>query len=85
VRGANFQPLGVGGLKLQAKALRLPAHAVAQFESSNAFRETGVVLHQIGGHDLTAVDKFFQKQGFEPGAAGIDAGGETRGAPADDD
>src|SRR4030042_1981992 len=83
--GPDFKVQDFPVAELQPEALGLLPHAVPQLEPGDPLGETGVILHQVGGHDLAAVDEFFQKQGFQPGAAGVEAGGEAGGAGPDDD
>ena len=58
-----------------AERLRLIAHAIHQFRSENAVRETGVILHGGGVDQLTARRELTRKNGRAiPGACEVDCG-----------
>ena len=84
-RFAGFQLQDFLAADFQAEAFRLLPHPITELEAGNPFREAGVVLHQVGGHHLPAVDELFQEQGLEAGPPGINARGQPAWATANDD
>ena len=84
-RFTGFQFQDFLAADFQAEAFRLFPHPVTELEAGDPLRESRVVLHQVGGHHLPAVDELFQEQGLEAGPAGIDARGQPGWAAANDD
>src|SRR6266852_2038670 len=68
-----------------AEPFRLLAHVVNQLGPQNTLGETGVIFNHGGQGELAAGFVAIDHQGLEVGASGIDCGGESGAAAANDD
>ena len=80
-----FDRLDVLELDPGAEFLRLLLHPAHQFGPHHAFGKSREILHLGGGGELPARLGAGQHQRFEIGAGGVDGGGVSGTAGADDD
>src|SRR5579863_4517097 len=69
----------------RAETRRLLAHVFDQFGALDAFRESREVFHQGGKRELSARLMAFDDQRLQVGARGVERGGVTGTAGANDD
>ena len=68
-----------------AETLRLLAHVLDQLRAQNSFGKAGEILDQRGQRKLAAGLVAFDDQRFQVGARGVEGGGVSGTAGADDD
>ena len=73
------------GLELGAEPDRLFVEVLHQIKGDEAFGKAGVILDPVRDQNLAARDRFLEDQGVQPGAAGIQRGGEAGRPRADND
>ncbi len=73
-----------GGKQLDVEAPGLLLEAVSEVATSDAIGKAGIVLDAVGDAGLAAEAAFLDDDCIEAFSAGVDAGGEPGGAPADD-
>ena len=72
-------------LRFRAEPLGTGLHFHGQGETVDALGESGVVIDFVRHCHLPAGGQLFQNQGLQPGSRGIEGGGVSAGASADDD
>ncbi len=82
--GAEFGGVEVRELKLGAEAGGLLLHVVDELGALDAFGPAGKVFDQRGDGELAAGLVAFKNERLEAGAGGVDGGGESGAAGAED-
>src|SRR5690606_18794920 len=82
--GIVFEAVDTLEGELSAEALSLLLEELRELEAADPLREAREVLDDVGRGDLAAGDLALEDDGLAPAARGVDGGGESRAASADD-